>query len=157
MTREELGELRRGWALAATFKEVGGRPVPCGCWFKSALGIGNVGHCEGRIQGCHFLKRQRVEKVMAAALGLPEQVTSAKWQRSWNTFPAEYPNLNLLFLAAWDPRNSVAGCERHHQRFDGQRMPPLVVPRLQVPKRVVYFTLAWGLETQLEDRCPEEA
>lgn len=157
MTREDLDLLRLEWVRAATFKQVGGRPVPCGCWFRDALGFNDPGECEGRIQGCHFLKRKQVERTVAAQLDLPELVTSAIWQRSWVTFPPDYIHVELVFLAAWDPRNAVAGCERHHQRFDSQRMPPLVVPRHLAPPRVVDFAETWGLETQLEDRCPEAA
>jgi hypothetical protein len=124
----ELIELTREWRDAVMFGDHGQRRR---CWFASI----DPRPCEGSIQGCHWLKRQRVRHALEA-FGVDRE---------------------LIQLAEWDARNGVPGCEAHHPRFDGQRMPPLVVPRLFVPRPVVDFSLAWGLETQLEDRCPEAA
>jgi hypothetical protein len=125
----ELIELTREFARA-TLQLPNGRPARCS--FYGAI-CGRP--CEGKLQACHFLKRQRVRHALEA-LGFDRE---------------------LIQLAEWDPRNGVPGCEMHHQRFDSQRMPPLAVPRHLVPVPVVDFTAAWGLETQLEDRCPEAA
>jgi hypothetical protein len=131
----ELIELTRKWRDAVVFDAREGYPTRLrSCWFGTREGL-SVDLCEGTIEGAHWLKRQRVRHALEA-LGFDRE---------------------LIQLAEWDPRNGVPACEKHHQRFDSQRMPPLVVPRRLVPLHVVDFTAAWGLETQLEDRCPGAA
>ncbi len=103
---------------------------PAACFFAV---IGADGECAGHRQACHVIKRQRVRNHLRG-IGLDE----------W-----------CIRLAEWDPRNAVCGCsDRHHPRFDGQQMPPLVVWRHQLPVAVLEFALDYGLETALEDRCP---
>ena len=159
MDREWLDDLRGEWRKAV----LEGRPYVASpfiwrpaCWFGTTA-LAGADECEGRVEGAHWIKRQRVEKTIAQQLGLPELVVSPKWQRRWRNFPAEYPDLELLFLAAWDPRNGVPACEKHHKRFDGHRADAtseFIVWRHEVPDHVEEFCADWGLETALEDRNP---
>lgn len=147
MNQVELGELRKLWIDAViTFERPNGSLALRPCWFADhrevleELGV-DVGECEDvhRPQGAHWIKRQRVETVVRM-MQMELSFGVSDWQE----------------LAAWDPRNGVCACVRHHQRFDSQRMPPLVVPRLLVPRHVVDFTDDWGLETALELKHPQE-
>lgn len=161
MTRAELDELREAWARAVLTYEwtIEGRSMgtyPTPCWFKEALGLED---CEGRIEGAHWIKRQTVERwvkglsseirmqAIGTALGGPgiteEDVALGQWMRE-----------HLYKLAAWDPRNGVPACERHHRIFDSQRVPlpseQIVVWRHQVPAHVEAFALDWALEHELD-------
>lgn len=127
----ELIELTRVWREVVMFDD---RGYPNYCWFGTREGL-VVDFCDGKMEAAHFLKRQRVCKALEA-LGFDRE---------------------LIQLAEWDPRNGVPACEKHHRRFDGQRMPSLVVPRFMVPEAVELFVADWGLETQLEDRWPERS
>lgn len=153
MTIDALEELRGAWARAVKIDgdddHGPNRMKPC--WFaemRPSLGEHgvDVGPCEGWIEGAHWIKRQRVEAIVDGWI-IVEQCRGEIHSR-WDE--------DLTLLAAWDPRNGVAACERHHRRFDGHRMPPLVVPRLLVPNHVVEFVNDWGLETALEDKHPLE-
>lgn len=152
MTKLELEELRGAWARAVKMAEApNGMMRAATCWFArhraelEEFGV-NVGPCEGWIEGAHWIKRQRVEKTVLDMQ--PVELDGFFLKLS--------DRMDLAHLAAWDARNGVAGCEGHHPRFDSQRMPPLVVPRLLVPRHVVDFTDDWGLETALELKHPQE-
>lgn len=64
--------------------------------------------------------------------------------------------IDLILLAAWDPRNGGIGCVGHHRRFDSHATPTLTVPRSALPDHVEEFAADWGLERQLEDKFPGE-
>jgi hypothetical protein len=150
MTAEQLEDLRGAWARAvkiAHYKSDRGehsqvRAKPC--WFSEHV-PGELGRCDGWIQGAHWIKRQRVESFV--------RLMGPHWVDAGRSMWDE----DLPVLAAWDDRNGVAACEAHHARFDAHLMPPLVVPRALVPDHVVEFCNDWGLETALEDRNPKEA
>jgi hypothetical protein len=160
---EQAAELRRLWAeavlLIGPYDPYVGGGFPAGlreaidnayrppCWFGE--NVPGIDECDGELgpdyrEGAHWIKRQQVEHTVAALFfGLPEfTATGLGWE--------------LKDIAAWDPRNGVPACEKHHRRFDAQRMPTLIVPRHLVPEHVVEFTNDWGLETALEDRNPKE-
>jgi hypothetical protein len=122
------------------------RPLPC--WFGE--NVPGIDSCEGRIEGAHWLKRQRVARTVAAQLDLPIRVTSPTWRRRH----PETPEAELVLLAEWDSRNGVPACNKHHTRFDSQRMPPLLIWRHEVPPLVEMFVADWDLEVALADRCP---
>lgn len=131
MTKAELNQLRFDWKVAVCLGDRENEMLPC--WFRTC--IPGIDGCEGPIQGCHWIKRQRVEYDVAFMVG------SARSD-------------DLVLLAAWDPRNGVPGCEKHHFRFDSNRQPSLIVPRELVPTTAEYFCADWGLETPLEERNP---
>lgn len=157
----ELEELRRLFAEAVLvtdpyvgeveFVPPGGwRWIQKVCWF--AENVPGIDPCGGdfgpdHLEAAHWIKRQQVERWVKLQYGpyvaLP--VNLLQWQDDRE---------ELVDLAAWDPRNAVPACEKHHRRFDSHRMPTLVVPRLLVPDHVVEFAECWGLETALEDRNP---
>lgn len=167
-TSEGLAELRERWVVAVTLRDhtyeskfAGAATivVPQPCWFAENL---DVDECEGRHEGAHFLKRQTVERVMARNLELPEVVTTKKFRANpgrWiKRLDLPLRRVEALFLAAWDPRNGVCACSKHHARFDSNRVAlpsqQIVVWRHQVPAHVEAFARDWGLEPQLADRCP---
>jgi hypothetical protein len=158
--RELLEEVRAEWAETVTIRQTpGGRRLWAPCWFGENLP--GIDGCEGRIEGAHWIKRQQVERKIALQLGLPEIVTSPKWQRGAMVLPNRYadlqPRVDLVFLAGWDPRGGVPACEKHHRRFDGHRVDAtreLVVWRHEVPAEVEAFAGDWGLEYLLDDRHP---
>ena len=152
----ELDDLRENWKWAVCL----GRPLELGlakerplpCWFGA--NVPGIDPCEEGprgIEGAHWLKRQAVERTIRANLLPPEMV--------WAYAPAELVRSidEYVLLAAWDPRNGVPACQKHHQRFDGTRVDAtneLVIWRHEVPKHVEAFALDWGLESALEDRNP---
>jgi hypothetical protein len=102
--------------------------------------------CSGPYERFHFINRQRVENAMAALLpyaweadALGAFLTETEWTRD-----------DLILLAAWDPRNGGIACEGHHRRFDSHLTPPLTVPRLQLPARVIEFVTDNGIEHELD-------
>lgn len=175
MTKAELNELREAWARAVTtrtkwFSGLGAyepdafmvRPAPC--WFgrtaeterRSEVEIGPVdvgepyGPCDGPIEGAHWIKRQTVERWIRTQMG--EAVVLAQFEPELVVEP--YDVETLVALAAWDPRNGVPACERHHRIFDSQRVPlpseQIVIWRHQVPAHVEAFATDWGLEHELD-------
>jgi hypothetical protein len=100
------------------------------CWYGAE--IDSPLNCEGRIIASHFLKSQRIGNALYA-LG----VSAEKREE-----------------AEWDPRLAVPGCQAHDDRWDGHRMPPLVIHRHQVPVLVEAAATDWSLEEQVAHRCP---
>lgn len=148
MNAEELAELRLAWLKAVVFNDRG-RMEPC--WF----GEDGYDYCEGRIEGAHWIKRQAVELVLGDNLMIPRQELRIATVKGIEYAALELrPLIESVWLSAWDPRNGVAACNKHHHQFDGQRMPELVVWRHQVPTHVERFVLDNGLETRLEQKCP---
>jgi hypothetical protein len=152
----ELEELRGAWARAVkqdhTRNEVRMKP----CWF--AAHVPDTGPCEGWIEGAHWIKRQEVERWVAAMLGVPLQFVKRanKIGHLSMAAPEVMERIELVQMAAYDPRNGVPGCSgAHHARFDSHRMPPLVVPRALVPDHVTEFVTDLGLESALERKCPD--
>ena len=152
MSKRELSELREAFKLDVLFGgDPDARPLPC--WFQG------VDHrrCEGRPRAAHFLKRRRVEKLVNDMLwGI---LVRDALPRDGQFEPDEeigwhYLASDLVPLAAWDPRNGVPSCEAHDMRHDSLQMPPLVVAAHQVPLDVAMFCLDWGIEHELERRCP---
>lgn len=168
-TSPELRELQERWAVAVLLGDVDAGPLevdpegglewmlatrrPMSCWFGE--NVPGIDSCEGRIEGAHWLKRQRVEHVVAAALGIPEPIVRGRRVSVNYEYPPHYANVDLVHRAAWDPRNGVPACNKHHTRFDSQRMPILVVWRHEVPPDVEAFARDWGLEGELERRNPD--
>lgn len=157
MNTDDLAELREAWARAVLL-DARGRPEPC--WFgENVPGIDECEHGQRGIEGAHWIKRQRVEKTVAQQLEIPEFLLGARARERiahW-TQASKWPELELVFLAAWDPRNGVSACEKHHRRFDGHRVDardPLVIWRHEVPGHVEAFCRDWPLEVALEDRNP---
>jgi len=150
-------KVMHGFWEATVFSWTGAQPVPAECWFAATLSEVDPRDCDGEIQGCHFIKRQRVREIVGYNLWIP---TASRARDGKKVFVAGSDNaeqlglLELLTLAEWDPRNAVPGCKHHHDRFDSHLMPPLVVHREDVPCHVIEFAEDWGLETALEDRCP---
>lgn len=103
--------------------------------------------CSGRLERFHYVNRQRIENAMAALL------LAARWEE-FADGPEDSPFSNLILLAAWDPRVGGISCEGHHRRFDSALTPPLVVPYDALPSHVTEWAESWGLESQLEARCP---
>lgn len=153
----ELDELREAWAQAVLLdpRYPGDVTMPRPCWFSDAaedlrerpLGLPHdlENQCEGRIEGAHWIKRQTVERSLVAG-GL--------WVEDPDHGDGWYYEDDLIQLAAWDPRNGVPACERHHRIFDSQRVPlpseQIVIFREQVPAHVEAFARDWGLEHELE-------
>jgi hypothetical protein len=109
----------------------------------------NWGPCEGRIEGAHWIKRQAVRLDFG---GYYKTVGEGEGSGCCRYDP------DLLWLAEWDPRNGVPACERHHGQFDGRLVDaavPFVVHRPFVPNHVEEFVADYGLETRLEQKCPE--
>lgn len=141
------------------------------CWFwVNVPGIDECGgdYGAGRLEAAHWIKRQRVErdvKQLSSAVRFQE---IANWEGETlrpetdaeMLARAEWILHEMWMHAAWDSRNGVPACERHHRNFDGHRVPlpseQIVVPRLLVPDHVVEFTDDYGLETALEDKHPLE-
>jgi hypothetical protein len=142
----ELRELQEQFKLAVVFGgDPDARPLPC--WFsENTPGIDPCEVGPRGIEAAHWIKRQLVERVLKVVMpvggkfGIPGA--------------SGFDREELVVLAAWDSRNAVPSCLKHHSRFDSQRMPPLVIWRHEVPAAVESFTADWGLLTALEDRCP---
>lgn len=133
MTGDELAELRRQFAVAVLLDR--GRLRRC--WLATFDPRGRP--CYGRMEACHFLKRQAVERDVAYNVR--------------DRLEADVVE-DLAHLAAWDPRNGIPGCEVHHGRFDSHLMPPLEVDREHVPEDVEAFARDWGLEHVLDHYHP---
>lgn len=140
---------------SVTLAEAPRRVAPC--WFSRYMG--DVAHdCDGSIQGCHFIKRQQVEKMVGAQLPNYGEAIAAGDIEPGNAVDFIEWQMMLdeaVMLAAWDARNGIPGCEHHHQLFDGGR---LLVPRKLVQRaalHVVEFSNYWGLETALLERTTE--
>lgn len=114
------------------------------CWFGRYMDVDEP--CNGPIQGCHFIKRQQVEKTIGARL--PAYVESVTDLTDWSLTCDE-----IVIVAAWDARNGIPGCERHHHHFDfGSLLVPLELVHRAAPE-VVEFTRWYELEYLLERRC----
>lgn len=171
MTKAELAALRLAWAQAVLAApqtsgeaELGLRLRPAPCWFYTPPGSAkavlayamNWGSCGGRIEGAHWIKRQAVEEQIRRQYGpyvdgLPRP--GGRGPADW-----ELDRDDLIALAAWDPRNGVPACQRHHGRFDGRLVnaaEPFVVYRPFAPVHVEEFVADCGLETRLEQKCPD--
>lgn len=145
MDRDSLRELQQMWHAHVVmgldpdgeqFQTL--KPLPC--WFGE--NVPGIDPCEGRIEGAHWIKRQRVGRVMAYALEGGADVNEAE---------------ETVQLAEWDPRNGIPSCSKHHRRFDGHRVDAtneLVIWRHEVPAHVEAFAADYGLETALEEKHP---
>lgn len=144
----EVEQLRRAWAEAVVLGGVTRRASPrpaLPCWFGE--NIPGIDSCEGQIEGAHWIKRQRIGK-HGSQIGNWKTVGEGEGEFCWHWDPF------ILWAAEWDPRNGVPACNKHHTRFDGQRMPSLVVVREHVPAAVEAFARDWGLEPELARKCP---
>lgn len=166
MDRTSLAELREMWAIAVLFGDRArwerARP-PLPCWFGRC--VPGIDGCEGRLEGAHWIKRQRVEGTLChnfqtepTLRSVHRYVKEANRGASLKDMePRAADAVDLVLLAAWDPRNGVPACSKHHARFDGHRVDAtneLIVWRHEVPAPVESFCTDWGLETALEDRNP---
>lgn len=167
---ELLAELREAWKLwVCTAVSPMGRTFARGCWFgENVPGIDPCEHGPRGIEGAHWIKRQRVENALDALLPwggmLPcprcvpgDAANECEWCEGGLIFWPNEDRRDVILLAAWDPRNGVPACEKHHRRFDGHRVDArneLVIWRHEVPAHVEAFALDWGLEQALEDRHP---
>ena len=93
------------------------------CWFQGV----EEHKCQGPIQGCHFVKRQRVETTLLTRGLLPPTIAEA----------------------VWDPRLGVPGCEWIHNRFDGKGVRPVVVTYEQIPDHVKEWARDWDFDWSL--------
>lgn len=125
------------------------RPAPA---YKGALGRCWLAQhdkrhqpCEGPLERAHLIPRQRVEKALGALFDWGAQGTE-----NWNLI------VDLIQLAAWDPRNGCIACQLHHRRFDSHATPELVVPLSSTPGHLAQFVVDWGLEGPFEDRFPDQ-
>jgi hypothetical protein len=129
---------------------------PYGCWL--AQFDKEERPCTDKLERCHVISRQRVEKALGALLrceGGPPSV-QMPGTTEWDLVPPSPAERDdLILLAAWDPRNARIACEGHHRRFDAHATPPLVVPYDALPEHVLEFADDYGLELELERRCPE--
>lgn len=163
MTRAELDELREAWARDVLGLEfLPGHRVTLPCVFsRGAQAVTariDAGPCEGPIEGAHWIKRQTVERWVEGFREV-RQLVDPHTEKLYIGGAVEYVEWSLAVddlvqLAAWDPRNGVPACERHHRIFDSQRVPlpseQIVVWRHQVPAHVEAFALDWGLEHELD-------
>jgi len=119
--------------------------------------------CSGRLERFHWVNRQRIENAMGALL-LGAEVE--EWWSDWNgeeggagtdcfTMPQDWLG-EIVLLAAWDPRVGGIACEVHHRRYDRQLGPLLTVFYDALPSHVIEWSEDWGLESQLEARCPRQ-
>lgn len=149
-----LPDLRLEWVKAVLLNPRTGNPLPC--WFGE--NVPGIDSCDGDLEGAHWIKRQRVEKRIAWLFDVPEAVVKAASRHGIEKVAPNWREaVEAVWLAAWDPRNGVPGCEKHHRQFDGQRVDarrPLIVWRHEVPASVELFCRDWGLDTALEDRNP---
>lgn len=131
-----------------------GPPEPC--WFAPF----DARPCEGRIEACHFINRQRIKNALWAAMREVrfQAIGRFEGERVLDepAFPADVAAWRdeLIDLACWDPRLAVPGCTAHHRPFDSHATPRLLIFRGEVPVPVEEAVRDWGLETALEDRCP---
>lgn len=140
MDRATLADLRLEWVKAVLLNPHTGNPLSC--WFGHS--IPGIDGCEGGLEGAHWIKRRRAEEWVKAQLGRGHRYDLAF-------------DPDLVLVAAWDPRNGVPACEKHHRRFDGHRVDAtneLVIWRHEVPAHVEAFAADWGLEHVLEQRHP---
>jgi len=99
--------------------------------------------CEGQIEACHAIPRERVKNALWALL--PNELQGTILLEAELGFDWEAWRKELILLACWDARNSFLGCgEQHHPRFDRKQTPALLVPRREVPLRVTEFIAHWG-------------
>lgn len=157
----DLADLRLQWKLAVCFKPsaragaVGSvnRHAQRRCWFgENAPGIGWCSSDHEALQGAHWLKRQLIERELCYRLDVPVPELKIAAKRGPQAAAERYRQpIELIWLAAWDPRNGVPSCVAHHHQFDhGQ----LVIDREHVPVHVEAYARDWGFETALEDRNP---
>jgi hypothetical protein len=125
----ELIALQENFRLEVVFGGDPDAPV-LPCWYGEH--VDDAENCEGRIIASHFVKRGRIDNALFAH-GLP---------------------LEERQKGMWDPRFAVPGCTAHDDRWDGHRMPPLVIYRHQVPAHVEAAAVDWSLGEQLTHRCP---
>lgn len=163
MDRASLADLRLRWHDAVVFgttlspdefAQLDSVPRPQ-CWFgENVPGIDRCEEGPRGIEGAHWIKRQRVE---AWVKDIARYARLDPGQGVVGFLDWSLASDGLHHLAAWDPRNGVPACEKHHRRFDGHRVDAtneLVVWRHEVPAHVEAFAKDWDLETALEDRNP---
>lgn len=120
---------------------------PYGCWLAQFDPLGKP--CTDVLQRCHVISRQRVEKVVGEIL----RGACIEWSEFCEDM-SDAERRTLVQLAAWDPRNARIGCTGHHPRFDSHSTPRLYVPFDALPEHVLEFAESWGLEQELERKCP---
>lgn len=125
--RDLLRELQEKFKRETCF-DARGRDLPC--WFQSI----EPHECRGPIQGCHFVKRQRVETTLLTRGILPPTIARA----------------------VWDPRLGVPGCEWIHGRFDGKGVRPVVVTFEQIPDHVLAWCDDWDFRWSIMRDHPNE-
>jgi hypothetical protein len=123
---------------------------PYGCWLAQFDDEDRP--CTNKLERCHIINRQRVEKAVGAMLLRAE--VEDYWD-GWNVPMSQDLREELVNLAAWDPRNARLGCTGHHPRFDSNATPRLYVPFDALPGHVLEFAEDWGLEVELERKCPK--
>jgi len=145
--------LTEGFALGVDQREAAEAvrsAEPYGCWL--AQFDPEERPCTNKLERCHVINRQRVEKALGAMLfgatlddadGFPVEL--ARTQR-----------LAIVQCAAWDSRNARLGCTGHHPRFDSNSTPRLYVPFEALPDHVLEFAEDWGLEAELQRKCPKQ-
>lgn len=155
----DLRELRYQWKLAVCFKDAASQGpladvTPRRCWFGE--NVPWSGYCSsydsGVPQGAHWLKRQLIERELCYRLDVPIPELKVATKKGLRAAAERYRHpIELIWLAAWDPRLGVPSCTAHHNAFD---LGFLVVDREQVPVHVEAYARDWGFETALEDRNP---
>jgi hypothetical protein len=108
--------------------------------------------CTGKLERFHWIGRQRVENALGALMPsepyFEDTIATMTGTLPWSTA------VDLILLAAWDPRNGCVACEGHHRRFDGHLTSELKVPWGCLPGRFLDFVYDWGLESELERKFP---
>lgn len=105
--------------------------------------------CSGRLERIHYVNRQRIENAMGVLL-LGAVIDDGIYRYPFDRWMTS----DLILLAAWDPRVGGIACQGMHRRFDNHATPPLIVPYDALPSHVIDWAESWGLESQLEARCP---
>lgn len=103
--------------------------------------------CEGRIERFHFVGRQRARHALALLLPNRQELFAQIGE-------LVALGLDVIPLAEWDPRAGGLGCEGHHRRFDSHATPALIVPHHALPDHVIEWSIDYGLEAELERKCP---
>lgn len=93
------------------------------CWFAHVLGEDVIGPCDGPLDRCHLIPKQRIKREIGQA------------------DPA------LTKRAIWHPSSWVDGCRRHHGNFDNRIFR---VSRAQLPQDVELYATVMGLGWSLD-------
>lgn len=125
---------------------------PPRCWLAAFDPAGKP--CEGKLERFHFVRRQTVEGVLGNLLPTLRPINFEEAEIVFAPQLEPAVGMDIVHVAAWDPRNGGIACEAHHRRADSHLVPlpseQLVVPYEALPEHVLEFASDYGLEEQLE-------